>query len=63
MKPIRTKYLISKWDSKLNGAFSNEEVQIDDKHVEKCSVSSGRHKISFEVLFSPCQNGCDQENK
>lgn len=44
-------------------AILNEEIQMDDKYLEKCSKSSGRHKNSLKIPFHLCQNGYDQENK
>lgn len=44
-------------------AILHEEIQMDKKQLEKSSVSSGRHKNSFEIPFHPCKNGYDQGNK
>ena len=35
---------IKKWSTELNKEFSTEEFQMTEKHLKKCSTSTGKYK-------------------
>jgi hypothetical protein len=51
LSPQRINTPMKKWGHELNREFSKEEVQIDSKHMKKCSISLVIKKMQIKTTL------------